>query len=408
MPKLTKRVVDSTSPDPDRDRIVWDSELAGFGLRVRPSGRKTYVIQYRNSFGRSRRLTLGAHGVLTPDDARKQAVQNLAAVARGDDPAEERKKNRHGLTVKEAAALYLREHLIPKRKASTVKQFEQTFRCAVVPTLGSRKLASLTLQDVERMHRTFRDTPTKANNALNWLSAVLSFAERRELRPAGSNPCRLVARYKVKRRERFLTPAEMARLGEALNREEREGTKHPSAILAIRLLALTGMRRREVTTMKWEYVDFERGCVHLPDSKTGPKTVHLSSPALELLSQAERQEGNPYVCWGTRPGQRYGGLSGRWKRIRKAAGLDGLRIHDLRHTFASFGAAAGFGLFVIGKVLGHTRTETTERYAHLGKNPVRAATDHIGREVAAALGGPLSKEAGDGEDAEAPEAQRAS
>jgi len=408
MPKLTKRLVESTAPDPDRDRVVWDSELAGFGLRVRPSGRRTYVIQFRNSFGRSRRMTLGTHGVLTPDDARKEAVQKLASVARGDDPVEERKKNRHGLTVQEAAALYLKEHLVPKRKASTVRQFEQIFRCAVVPMLGSRKLASLTLQDVERLHRTFRDTPTKANHALNWLSAVLSFAERRELRPAGSNPCRLVARYKVKRRERFLTPAEMARLGEALNQEEKAGTTHPSAVLAIRLLALTGMRRREVTRMKWEYVDFERGCVHLPDSKTGPKTVHLPAPALELLSNADRQEGNPYVCWGTKPGRPYAGVYGRWKRIRKAAGLDGLRLHDLRHTFASFGAAAGFGLFVIGKVLGHTRTETTERYAHLGKNPVRAATDHIGRQVAAALSGPLSKGEGDEEEGEAPYEQRAS
>jgi len=408
MPKLTKRLVDSTSPDPDCDRIVWDSELAGFGLRVRPSGRKTYVIQYRNSFGRSRRLTLGAHGVLTPDDARKQAVQKLAAVARGEDPADERRRNRHGLTVREAAALYLNEHLIPKRKPLTVEHFKQVCRCGIFPLLGSRKLASLRLQDVERMHRAWRDTPTKANHSLNWLSAVFSFAERRELLPAGGNPCRLVARYSVKRRERFLTPAEMARLGEALDKEEQKGLMHPSAILAIRLLALTGMRRNEVITMKWEYVDFERSSVHLPDSKTGPKTVHLSAPALGLLSRAEHQEGNPYVCWGPLPGRHFAYIYGPWKKLRKAAGLAGVRLHDLRHTFASFGAAAGFGLFVIGKVLGHTRTETTERYAHLGKNPVRAATDHIGRQVAAALSGPLSKGEGDDEEGEAPYEQRAS
>jgi integrase len=386
LPKLTKRSVDSIQIPKNGERFVWDSQLAGFGLRVRPSGRKSYILQYRNAYGRSRRLTLGSTEVLTPHQARAEAVQLLASVKRGADPAEERKRARHGMTVAELAEVYLRRHLIPKRKPLSVRNFKSELKLRIGPKLGNRKVASLTREDVDRFHRSFSHIPTSANRTLGSLSAMMNHAERMGLRPQGSNPCRYVERYPENRCERFLTPAELSKLGEKIAAAERRGV-HPSGILLIRLLALTGMRTGEVQKLKWSEVDFERSCLHLRDSKTGPKRVPLSAPALELLSKAERIEGNPYVCCGPKPGHYLADIYRIWFPIRKAAGLEDVRLHDLRHTFASFGAAAGFGLFVIGKVLGHAQSHTTARYAHLGADPVRLAADAIGRQIAEAMSG---------------------
>ena len=273
MPKLTKRYVDAVRPDASKDIVVWDAEVGGFGLRVKPSGRKTYILQYRNAQGRSRRLTLGTHGVLTPTAARKEAKVLLGEVVRGEDPAERRRRERQGCTVEELARLYLEEHLIPKRKASTVSCFRGLLRLHLLPRLGSRKIKAVTRNDVAGLHRSLADTPATANQVVNFLSAMMTFAERRELRDQNTNPCRYVSRYKETPRRRYLSPAELARLGDVLAELERERDFHPSSLLAVRLLILTGMRNAEVRTMKWEYVDFEHSCVHLPDSKTGPKTV---------------------------------------------------------------------------------------------------------------------------------------
>jgi len=391
LPKLTKRTVDSVPLPKTGETFVWDSQLAGFGLRVRPSGRKSYVLQYRNAYGRSRRLTLGSTEVLTPHLAREEAIQLLASVKRGADPAEERQRARHGMTVAELAQVYLTRHMIPKRKPLSVRNFQSEVKLRIGPKLGSRKVASLTREDVDRFHRCMADIPISANAALAYLSAMMTHAERMGLRPQGSNPCRYVERYPSNRRERFLTPAELARLGEELAAAERRGV-HPSGILMIRLLTLTGMRKGEVQKLLWSAVDFERSCVHLADSKTGPKRVPLSAPALELLARAERLEENPYVCWGPKPGHYLSCIYRIWFPIRKAAGLADVRLHDLRHTFASFGAAAGFGLFVIGKVLGHAQSHTTARYAHLGADPVRLAADAIGRRIADAMSGGQAEE----------------
>jgi integrase len=391
VPKLTKRYIDSIPSSASRESFVWDSQLAGFGLRIRPSGRKSWIIQYRNAYGRSRRLTLGSTGVLTPHAARKEATQLLASAKRGEDPAEARQRARHGATVAELADQYLERHLIPKRTPRTVENFKSEMKLRVRPKLGSRKVASLTRDDVERWHRSYAHVPVAANRSLSALSSIMTYAERLDLRPQGSNPCRYVERYPEAKRERFLTPGELARLGEALADAERSGI-HPSPILCIRLLALTGMRLGEVRSLEWSAVDFERSCIHLEKSKTGRKRVPLPAPALELLAQAERVEGNPFVCWGPKEGHHFVDMHRIWYPIREAAGLDDVRLHDLRHTFASFGAAAGFGLFVIGKVLGHTASHTTARYAHLGADPVRLAADAIGRRVADAMSGSQAEE----------------
>lgn len=387
MPKLNKRLVDALEADPDRDVVVWDSELRGFGVRVKPSGRKTYILQYRNAQGRSRRTTLGKHGVITCRKARQDALQDLAEVSRGDDPAEARQSQRKGITMRELAERYIKEHLAPKRKASTVHEWRRLLRTRILPRIGNRKAAALSRNDVERLHRSLARTPTTANRVVSVISAMLGFAERRDLRPQGPNPCALIERYPEKPRERFLSPEELARLGKALNEAERAKTAHPSAILAIRLLTLTGMRRSEVLNLRWKAVDFERSCLLLEDSKTGRKRVPLAPPALQLLAEADQSASNPYVCWGRRKNARLVGLQKVWERIREDAGIEDVRLHDLRHTFASFGAMEGIGLFLIGKVLGHKQASTTERYAHVGPDPVHMAASAIGERVAALLQG---------------------
>ncbi len=219
------------------------------------------------------------------------------------------------------------------------------------------------------------------------LSKFFGWAEKHGLRPDGSNPCRHVEKYREGRRERFLSQAELARLGDALREAEQDKSCSPWVVAAIRLLTLTGARRNEILTLRWEHVSKEHGCLMLPDSKTGRKAVRLNPPALDVLQAIPRLEGNPYVICGEKAGQHLVNLEKPWRRIRAAAKLDDVRLHDLRHSFASVAASGGQSLVVIGKMLGHSQPATTARYAHLADDPVKAASDAVGRHIAAAMDG---------------------
>jgi integrase len=383
--RVTKSLVESTKPDPEGDVYLWDDLLTGFGVRVKPSGIRSYILQYRNRYGRQRRCTLGKHGVLTTEEARKAAKDHLAAARLGKDPLDGAEQARRAPHMDELLHLYLKNHLRPKRKASTIIEYQRLWRKHLSPVLGKRSVLEIKRTHVEELHRSFAQVPYQANRMLSILSSLMTYAERLELRPQGTNPCRFVERYPERRRERYLSPQELARLGEVLAVAEAKNTEPASAVLALRLLALTGMRKSEVLQLRWQDVDFERQLAHLSDSKTGPKVVPLSEPARDLLAKTPRCLDNPYVCWGKRPGAHFNGLQKVWERLRIDAGLEDVRIHDLRHTFASYGAAEGLGLYQIGKVLGHAQASTTERYAHLGPDPVRDAADRIGRRVADAM-----------------------
>jgi integrase len=416
--RITKRLVDSLGPT-GSEYFVWDSKLSGFGVRVQPSGIMAYIAKYRAGSGRSaptRRVTLGRVGTITPDEAEKLAKRVLGAVAHGADPAAAKAADRRGSTLNELADLFLADHIQAKRKPATAGHYRHILKKVVLPEFGSRKADKVSTADVARLHARMRDRPYLANRVVAVVGSLYSFAGRRRLIPVGFNPARSIDKYPERGRERFLTATELARLGDAIREAEttgipweidtakptakhapKESNRHtvigPHAAAAIRLLILTGARLREILHLRWEHVDLERGLLFLPDSKTGKKAIILNAPAMAVLEGLTRV--GDYVIAGqnarTSDEKPRADLNRPWRAISKRAGLQGVRIHDLRHTHASIGAGAGLGLPIIGKLLGHTKASTTQRYAHLDTDPLRRASEHIGRRLAAAMGDQPSK-----------------
>lgn len=407
--KLTKRIVDAAISSQRRE-IIWDNELRGFGLRVEASGTKTYLVRYRpREFGAKspkRFIVIGRHGPLTAEDARQRARQILADVATGKDPALERDQARKALTVDELANAFITEHVEPKRKSRTAKGYAKLLKQRVSPALGARKADRITTADVAKIHLGMRAHPYQANRVLAVVGSMYSFGARRGLVPKGYNPAGGIEKFKESRRERFLTSDELQRLGESLRIAETIGlpwgvdpkntsNKHlarpcnqrtvlpRSAVMAIRLLLFTGARLREVLHLEWQHLDIERGLLLLPDSKTGRKTIVLNRPALDLL-QATPCEGQ-YVFPGSAPDRPRSDLKKPWRSLQRHARLEGVRIHDLRHTFASIGAGSSLGLPIVGKLLGHTQAATTARYAHLDIDPLRRGAELIGEKLARAM-----------------------
>jgi integrase len=386
--RITKRTVDATRPD-SKDTYIWDAELPGFGLKITPSGRKVYLVQYRlgGRKGRTRRFTIGQHGELTPTAARIEAKRLLGEVALGRDPASDRDKAKADKTIGALLDQFMTEHVKPKRKASTAREYQRIAKLYITPRLGRRLVSEITRQDIAKLHHELASKPYQANRTLALLSKFFNWTEKHGFRPDGSNPCRHVEKYRERRRERFLSEVELARLGSALHASESDKSATPWAIAAIRLLTFTGARLSEILTLKWEYVNEEHGVLLLPDSKTGRKAIHLNAPALSVLRELPKLEGNPYVICGERLGRHLVNLEKPWRQIRKSAGLDDVRLHDLRHSFASVGACSGHSLIVIGKMLGHSQPATTARYAHLADDPVKAASNAVGARIAAAMDG---------------------
>ena len=410
MPKgrITKRAVDALVCRAGKDReILWDDALAGFGVAAFPTGKKVYVAQYRQN-GRSRRSNIGEHGRLTPDEARSEAKKLLGVVETGADPIAARREARAVRTFGEVAEDFMRLHVSAKRKNRTETSYREVLEKHVYPGLKSRRIIEVRRVDMAKLHSAMKATPSAANRVLAVVSSIWNWAAQRDEESAGANPCSGIERYAENSRERFLTSDEFARLGDALRLAETTGlgwsidetkpkanrapkpesrlrTLDPFAVAAIRLLILTGARLREILHAQWRHVDFERGIMLLPDSKTGKKPVYLSAAALSILSALPRIEGNPHVIAGAKDGAPRVDLKKPWAAITSAAGLEGVRLHDLRHSFASIGAGASMGLPVIGKLLGHSQAATTHRYAHLDADPLRRAADTIGATIAAAM-----------------------
>jgi len=408
--RITKRVIDGLEPQAS-EFAVWDSKLPGFGVRVRPTGAMSYVVVYRAGSGRgapARRYTIASVRKATPEAARRRAKALLGAVAHGHDPAAEKATERGTLTVSELADRFMSEHVEQKRKPGTAVFYRHLLDKVIKPELGATKADKVTRTQVARLHGWLKKTPFQANRVLAGIGSMYAFAGRTGIVPEGVNPARRIEQFKEHRRERFLTGGELERLGSAIREAETKGipwdvdkrkpkAKHlpkaknrftkigPFAAAAIRLLLFTGCRLREILHLKWDHVDLERGLLFLADSKTGRKTVILNAPALAVLTRLDRL--GSYVVPGDDPEKPRADLKRPWEAVARRAGLDGVRLHDLRHTYASFGAGGGLGLPIIGKLLGHTQASTTQRYAHLEADPLRRASEAIGGRIAAALEG---------------------
>ena len=388
MARLRKRTISRrtvASLKADRDTTFWDRDLPGFGVRVRPSGRKVYVAQARARGEAATRVTLGVHGVLAPEEARRRAALVIARVKAGEDPVPGPLAVRlaEGPTVAELAERYLDEHVAVRCKPRTVESCRQVVRKHILPALGRRPALAVSHREVVELHHGLSDRPAAANRAVATLSRIWNAAEDRGLVPEGSNPCHLVERNRERRRERFLTDAEFRRLGRVLDEAEACGGIPVHAAAAIRLLLLTGCRKGEILNLRWDEVDLDARELRLPDSKTGPKTVVLSPEAASVLSGIPRVEGSPHVIPGKVPGKPLSDLTRPWGVVRARAGLEDVRVHDLRHSYASRALALGESLPMIGRLLGHANVETTARYAHLSQDSVRDSAVRVSDSIAA-------------------------
>ena len=384
MPKINKRIV-AAAIARNTAYDINDSELRGFGVRILPSSAHSYFVRYRRG-GQRRRIRLGSHGTLTPEQARAQAIQLLARVGAGEDPAAGRQSGGQITTVADLAERFDEEHVAVRLKPRTAKEYRRNVQLFIMPALGRLKVTEVTRADVSRFHHEFRETPYQSNRNLEIVSKMFNLAELWGLRPDGSNPCRHVKKYKEEKRERYLSTDELARLGEVLRQCEQEGIESASTINLIRLLVFTGCRLSEIQILKWDYVDLDNGVLRLPDSKTGEKIVHIGGAAARILSGIERLDDNPWVIPGKYANTHLQEPQRPWRRIRARAGLDNVRIHDLRHTFASVAVSGGQGLPMIGKMLGHTQVQTTARYAHLATDPIKQATADVSASIEAAFG----------------------
>jgi integrase len=384
--KLSKRTIDAAKPSEAR-YVLWDTELKGFGVRVESSGLKSFLVRYRH-LGRRRFLSLGRFGEITPEQARLLAQKALSKVREGADPADERSRDREAITVKKLVERFLADHVEEKRKSKTATHYRSVLEGYLVPKYGSKKAQELTRADMAKLHLEIKHAPYQANRLLAVVASMYSFGDKHGLTPEDFNPAKKIERFPETRRERFLTTEELQKLGQAF-RDLDESGRFGTAIQALIFLLLTGARLNEILKLKWSYVDLERGLLLLPDSKTGKKAITLNSASAailaELKTKSDIKKNGEYAFYGVDPAIPRSDLKKPWAAVTQAAGLEGLRIHDLRHSFASVGAGAGLGLPIVGKLLGHTQASTTQRYAHLDVDPLRKASNAIGSVLVNAL-----------------------
>jgi integrase len=412
--KLSLRGLKSIKPV-TKPTIFYDEDLTGFGLKVLPTGARSWLIEYRPGEGgrrvSKRRMVFGTPKNLTPEQARQRASGLLAEVRFGSDPAASRREARAAESVKELMAAFMDNHVRPKRKPATVRLFQGYIRNHIEPVLGSKKAPALTYSAVERLHkRVGVKSPVTANRVVALIAAAYSYGFRAKIVPRQvdnrqfENPALGVERFVERTRERYLSDKELSRLGDAIRLAETAGirrppskSKHsakklenlvikiePHAAAALRLLIFTGARLREILDLEWDHVDLQRGLLFLPDSKTGKKTIVLGAPALAIITNLKPV--GRFVIAGNELDKPRSDLKRPWALVSRQAGLTGLRLHDLRHSFASVGVGDSLGLPIIGKLLGHKNAKTTERYAHLAVDPLRRAADTIGNKIARAMG----------------------
>lgn len=390
---LTVRFIESVAiPSAEkREAKIFDTEQVGLGLRVYSTGEKTFFVQYRTKTDRRvRRMRIERCDRVSLEEARTRAREILVRVGRGEDPVAEQRSRRGAPTVSDLMAAYLEKHSRVSKKPRSIVEDETLSEKHVIPALGAKKAGEVSGGDIDALKRRMSATPARFNAARALLSHAFGLAIKGEHGPLGSgwgvtsNPCAHIAKHRPSKRGRVLTPDEWTRLAQALC----EAKERPPIIAAIRLLAVTGARRNEILTARREWVDLEGACLRLPDSKTGPKTIALPTVALEIIRESYRADAfSKWLIPGLLPGSCATDIEHPWQRIRKAAGLDTMRLHDLRHSFLSTGGNLGIAAPLLQRAAGHADGSTTERYLHLGQDPVLAAAEGIAGAIAARMAG---------------------
>ena len=372
MAKLTTRFVNEFKPT-DRINILWDDQLKGFGLCVRPSGKKTFLLKYRIGRGRralSKKHSLGCLPVVTLEIAKNKAKSFLLMASQGIDPI---KKDCALLTIRELCEQYLERYAVIHKKQSSLVRDQNLINRVVIPNFGKMRVVDLGRGHLIKYHHSLKATPIMANRLLALISTMMNLAEKWEYRPQNTNPCKFVDRYKENKRQVYLSMDQLERVGSAMR--QLKDIESEYVLSAIQMLILTACRTQEILSLKWEYIDFKNSSMNLPDTKTGERKIYLNPSALHILEKLERK--SEYVFVSRVENKRITTIRLTWKKICKIADLKNVRPHDLRHTFASHAVNNGFSLPIIAKMLGHKDLKTTQRYAHLHEDPVKKANDDV-------------------------------
>jgi len=380
MPKLTKAVIDHNIPK-EKNYFVWDTEIKGFGCQILKGGKKTYVFYYHSPLTRKKAyIKIGCHGNITVDFARGKAKTLSASVASGIDPREEKKEK---LIEERQSVLFedffnvFREKYIAVEYKDKGKRNMSYVNVHILPYFSQKKLEEISAKDIRQFLDSLSHISTTANRCFALLSMAFRKAEDWEYLPPKSNPCIGVRKYKENKKQRFLSPLELIKLEEALTQQEKEQPLSACTVSAIRLLMYTGCRESEVLNLKWESVHLEDRYIYLPDTKVGESARPLNQKAVDLLTALHPKEGNPYVFYGKISGKPLAEIKTAWRNILKRAGIKDFRIHDLRHSFASFALKQGVDLYTVSKLLGHKNIATTTRYAHLELEHLKKATNKV-------------------------------
>lgn len=379
--KLTKKFIDAQTFNGAAKHIIWDDEIKGFGVRIYPTGKKSFVLDYRDN-NRKNLMVIGSYSVLTLDQARKDARAKLVGLNNGINPLQERQKERQGKLIKDLCAAYIERHAVKKKSGKDDITRIERF---IIPEWGNLLATNIKRADVAALHSKLgKHGHYQANRIYSLLSKMFNLARVWGFVPEEHvNPCFGIEKYEEEKRDRFVSHEEFPKLADVINKELNQ-----YVVTAIWLYLLTGVRKEELLTLKWADIDLERKELKLTDTKNGkPHYLPLSVAAIDVLNQVQRVDGNPYVIVGKNPGCHLVNIAKPWERIRKAAGLEDVRLHDLRRTVGSWLAQSGNSLHLIGKVLNHSNQSTTAIYARFGDGNVRDALEQHGQKITGMAGG---------------------
>ena len=374
---LTKKFIDQLDIL-ENIQVFHDTKVTGLQLRVSPKGSKTFYLYFRTKSGKQKRPKLGVYGILTVEQARDIARAKLGELSKGNDPTDTDQVE--NVTLADFFKIFEKNHINKHVKSSTAKTYRSLFVSVIEPALGKKVLEDITRSHVEEMVYKNDNRHATANHALVLLRLILDKAQQWEFMSSKRNPCSNVTKFKTLAKERFLSENEINKLVETLDQFEGASLAPKNAITVVRLLMMTGCRKNEITRLRWDELFLDEGVLKLKDSKTGKKEVILSDDAIKILSAASRNNSD-YIFPGKDGIKPIQGLQKIWQRIRQVADLQDVRIHDLRHTFASVAVSNGASLYEVGRLLGHASIQSTQRYAHLERSRLKDSLNKFSKKL---------------------------